>query len=1136
MSYVPLGILSAHSLDDSVITVDELIECAFEHRCPAVGLPERTHMYSLVNFYQKALKKGIKPLLGATLTLECPGGSLECILYCLNQQGFENLSKFISAYYKQKKTQKGLSLALLEQHPELLVLIRQGDFIAKEVYQDAIMTALKEKFGADNVFMALERYENDLKSLTLSYQALELAKAYNIPAVAVHQTFFLQKKDYEAQQIKYCIQQGQYFDDQQRTIKHYEYQYFYSYDQMRSLYQDCLQALDNTQLIAQKCTVTLDFSSVHLPKFSPDENLTLREMSENGLQDRFARGHLYFSDLQRYQKRLAIELEVIEKMGFAGYFLIVADFIQWAKVQEIPVGPGRGSGAGSLVAYVLKITDLDPLQYQLLFERFLNPERVSMPDFDIDFCMEKRDLVIEYVQKRYGVSNVSQIATFGTMAAKAVIRDVGRVLHHPYGFVDKIAKLVPLDIGITLKEALEQSSALKQLYRTDEVVKQLLDLALNLEGLPRNVGKHAGGVIIAPKPLENFCPLYNEPGAPWQPVSHLDKDDIEKIGLVKFDFLGLKTLTVINWTYQNNDFLKEETLSLDKLPLDCPKSFELLQNAQTTAVFQLESRGMKQLISKLQPDCFEDMIALVALFRPGPLQSGMVDDFIDRKHGRSAITYLHPSLEPILQPTYGVILYQEQVMQIAQVLAEYTLGQADLLRRAMGKKKPEEMAKQRKIFLQGCQDRGVETQCASDIFDLMEKFAGYGFNKSHSAAYALIAYQTLYLKTHCKSAFFAANMSADASVLEKVKNLIIDAQEHGIEVVAPDINRSFKQFRPLDNKTIIYGFIAIKGLGENVIDFIVNQREKDGPFLNFNDFMKRTAPLKIQRRTLELLAKSGVFDSFFSHRRMFVDHLIEKKIFEFYQRDLGQEMLFGFEEEKEEEYPVMDDYLWSEKLKNEMTLLGYSFSGELLDPFRCIKNKPYELLETRHSIVDKKEFLVMASPMRELTTGSGKKIVIFSFFDGKESLDILLGREKNEELIEHYCALQSLGLPLVAQVKKSVSSQSKKEYLNLEKLWTFDEYLGQAVQSSRLTLCSDQKKDRPLERFFQEFSQTDLPFELTITLKDPKTAMTVDYLKSNASVGTHQNSQKKQESFYAFLEKSYQLGLALEFIEACDQQ
>jgi DNA polymerase-3 subunit alpha len=645
MSYVPLGLLSAHSLDDSVITINSLVEYALKQGCPALGLAEKNHLFSMVNFYQKALKKGMKPLLGATLNVQVPGGDLECLFYCLNTQGFKNLSRFITSFYKQENNQRGLSLEALSDNPGLIVMIRQESFLAKEHYHAKIISLLKKKFSSHHVFMALERYEDNKKSYVLSQKALALSQSYEISAVAANKVFFLKKEDYQSQQIKYCIQQGQYFDDQKRVIKHYDFQYFYSYEQMQILFHDCPQVLDNTLLIAKKCTTILDFSSIHLPKFSSDENLTLNQMSTQGLKERENNGQLYFPDLERYEKRLHTELEVIEKMGFAGYFLIVADFIQWAKQEGIPVGPGRGSGAGSLIAFVLKITDLDPLQYQLLFERFLNPERVSMPDFDIDFCMEKRDLVIEYVQKRYGLNNVSQIATFGTMAAKAVIRDVGRVLHHPYGFVDKIAKLIPHDIGITLKEALEQSAPLKKLYQTDEVVKQLLDLSLNLEGLPRNVGKHAGGVIIAPRRLDDFCPLYNEPGLTWQPVAHLDKDDIEKIGLVKFDFLGLKTLTVINWTYKNNDLLQGELLSLEKLPLDCQKSFQLLKCAQTTAVFQLESRGMKQLIMKLQPDCFEDMIALVALFRPGPLQSGMVDDFIDRKHGRSKITYLHPLLE-----------------------------------------------------------------------------------------------------------------------------------------------------------------------------------------------------------------------------------------------------------------------------------------------------------------------------------------------------------------------------------------------------------------------------------------------------------------------------------------------------------
>ena len=554
-------------------------------------------------------------------------------------------------------------------------------------------------------------------------------------------------------------------------------------------------------------------------------------------------------------------------MGFAGYFLIVADFIRWAREHGVPVGPGRGSGAGSLVAYALRITDIEPLRYDLLFERFLNPERVSMPDFDVDFCMEGRDRVIDYVADKYGHDRVSQIITYGTMAAKAVVRDVGRVLGHPYGFVDRIAKLIPFELGITLEDAIVKEPELKRLCAEDEEVRNLLELARSLEGLTRNAGKHAGGVVIAPSMLTDFTPLYCEPGGA-NVITQFDKDDVEAAGLVKFDFLGLRTLTILDWavaTINSGRLSAGQTpLELGALPMDDAKTYALLKSCRTTAVFQLESRGMKDLIRRLQPDCFEDIIALVALFRPGPLQSGMVEDFINRKHGRNraAIDYLHPDLKPVLSATYGVILYQEQVMQIAQVLAGYTLGGADLLRRAMGKKKPEEMAKQRSVFLSGARQRGVDERLAAHIFDLMEKFAGYGFNKSHSAAYALLSYQTAYLKAHHAAAFMAAVLSADMDHTDKIVTLIDECAGIGLLVQPPDINTSVYAFAVADERTIRYGLGAIKGVGRSAVEAIIEQRERQGRFQSLTDLCRRIDLSRVNRRVLEALIRCGSLDGF----------------------------------------------------------------------------------------------------------------------------------------------------------------------------------------------------------------------------------------------------------------------------------
>jgi DNA polymerase-3 subunit alpha len=636
-------------------------------------------------------------------------------------------------------------------------------------------------------------------------------------------------------------------------------------------------------------------------------------------------------------------MDVIIDMGFPGYFLIVADFIQWSKDNDIPVGPGRGSGAGSLVAYVLGITDLDPLQYDLLFERFLNPERVSMPDFDVDFCMEGRDRVIEYVAERYGRERVSQIITYGTMAARAVIRDVGRVLGHPYGFVDRIAKQVPFEIGMTLEKALEDDDELARMYREDEEVESLIDLAQSLEGLARNAGKHAGGVVIAPSELTDFTPLYCEDGGA-NLVTQLDKDDVEAAGLVKFDFLGLKTLTIIDWAVQTvNDLDPELGLGISTIPMDDPGTFKLLQACRTIAVFQLESRGMRDLVKRMQPDQFDDLVALVALFRPGPLQSGMVDDFLTRKHdvNQADIDYLHPDLKTVLEPTYGVILYQEQVMQIAQVLAGYTLGGADLLRRAMGKKKAEEMAKQREVFLEGATTRGVALPTATRIFDLMEKFAGYGFNKSHSAAYALLAYQTAYLKAHHPAAFMAAVMSADLDHTDRLVMIKDDCRKSGLTLLVPSINKSLYLFSVDSDGAIVYGLGAIKSVGKAAVEAIVAEREANGAFRSLKEFCRRVDLEKVNRRALEAMIKSGAMDEFGLSRRQLVQGLpeaLKSADQEARAKAAGQNDMFGIAEQDETPEEVIQERQeeWNERefLANEKEALGLYLTGHPFDAVR----------------------------------------------------------------------------------------------------------------------------------------------------------------------------------------------------------
>ena len=671
--------------------------------------------------------------------------------------------------------------------------------------------------------------------------------------------------------------------DPARPRRYTKQQFLRTPQQMAELFAEAPAALANSVEIARRCSLVLKLGEARLPVFPVPEGSSpeqyLQQAAQQGLKTRVALpAQEPGGESERYAERLRQELAVICSMGFASYFLIVADFIDWARGNGVPVGPGRGSGAGSLVAYSLGITAIDPLRYDLLFERFLNPERVSMPDFDIDFCMVGRDRVIDYVAAKYGAERVSQIITYGTLAAKAVVRDVGRVLGHPYGMVDRIAKLVPFELEMTLDKALEREPELKRLYGDDEEVRTLIDMARSLEGLTRNAGKHAGGVVIAPSVLTDFAPLYCEPGG-THVVTQFDKDDVEAAGLVKFDFLGLRTLTVLDWAVHNINLERlragEPALDLARLPMDDATTLALLRSGRTTAVFQLESRGMKDLIRRLQPDCFEDIIALVALFRPGPLQSGMVEDFIARKHNRSdrPIDYLHPDLRQVLTPTYGVILYQEQVMQIAQILAGYTLGGADLLRRAMGKKKAEEMAKQRDVFISGAVARSVPRARAAYIFDLMEKFAGYGFNKSHSAAYALLSYQTAYLKAHYPAAFMAAVLSADMDRTDKVVTLIDDCALIGLKVLPPDVNSSAHSFAVADAATIRYGLGAIKGVGRTAVDALVEEREARGAYASLEDLCHRVDLARVNRRVLEALIRSGSCDTLAANRAVLMERL-----------------------------------------------------------------------------------------------------------------------------------------------------------------------------------------------------------------------------------------------------------------------
>ena len=810
MSFVHLRLHTEYSLVDSTIRIKQLMPAVEAGGMPAIAMTDQNNLFGMVKFYRAARGAGIKPIFGVDVLLvdeDDDNLTYHMILLCQNDAGYKNVTKLISRAYMegQKLGVPRVQRDWIKETSDGVILLsggREGD-VGHALLAGNTELAQARLNEWNSVFP--ERYYLELQRTGRTgedeylHAAVALAEANQIPVVATNDARFITKDDFESHEARVCINSGYTLDDNTRPKHYSEQQYLRSAEEMHELFADIPEAIQNTIEIAKRCNVELVLGKNYLPEFPIPDGMTEGEFfaqeSVKGLEERWPdifdedvlnNPEVFAEKRQEYDERLQVELDVINGMGFPGYFLIVADFIQWSKDNDIPVGPGRGSGAGSLVAYALKITDIDPLLYDLLFERFLNPERVSMPDFDIDFCMDKRDLVIDYVARTYGRDKVSQIITYGSMAAKAVVRDVGRILNHPYGFVDRIAKLIPFEIKMTLTKAMQQEPDLKELYDQDEEVQALMDLALKLEGLTRNAGKHAGGVLISPSTLVDFTPLYCEEGG-GSIVSQFDKDDVESVGLVKFDFLGLRNLTIIDWAVKSINELREtqgkDAIRIEDIPLDDKASFDLLRAAKTTAVFQLESHGMKELIKRLQPDVFEDIIALVALYRPGPLQSGMVDDFVNRKKGIAKVTYPHEDLEPILKPTYGVIVYQEQVMQIAQVLAGYSLGGADMLRRAMGKKKPEEMAKQRAIFMEGSGKNEVDATNATEIFDLMELFAEYGFNKSHSAAYALVSYQTIWLKAHYPAAFMAAVLSADMDNTEKVVTFVDDCRQLKLEVI-----------------------------------------------------------------------------------------------------------------------------------------------------------------------------------------------------------------------------------------------------------------------------------------------------------------------------------------------------------------
>ncbi len=886
--FIHLRLHTEFSLVDSIIRVKPLVKKLGELDMAACGVSDHHSFMGLIKFYKAAQGAGIKPICGTDLYLEAKDEESKpalITLIAMTEIGYRNITELISLSF-----QKGQILGVpyiktewLSDYSEDVIALSGAKYgeIGQALIggRDEDANSLTQQYMDifhDRFYIEIQRTGREYDERYL-HKAVALATEFSLPIVATNDVRFLEQAQFEVHEARVCIGEGRALDDPRREKRYTEQQNLKSSEEMVALFSDIPEAIENTVEIAKRCSFDIQLGKYFLPEYPIPEGMTedsfFEKISFEGLDERLKTIlDVTASDYERrkkeYYDRLEFEIKIILGMGFPGYFLIVMDFIQWAKDHDIPVGPGRGSGAGSLVAYSLKITDLDPLEYELLFERFLNPERVSMPDFDVDFCMENRDQVIGYVADHYGRDAVSQIITFGTMAAKAVVRDVARVQGKSYGLADKLSKMIPMDIGMTLSKAYEQEEIIRGFLAADSEGQEIWDMALQLEGITRNVGKHAGGVVIAPTKLTDFAPLYcDETGGGL--VTQFDKNDVEEAGLVKFDFLGLRTLTIIDWAVKminaQRENKGEEALDIAFIPLDDSPTFEMIKKAETTAVFQLESRGMKDLIKRLQPDSLEEMIALVALFRPGPLQSGMVDDFINRKHGRAQVAYpdakyQHESLKPILDPTYGVIVYQEQVMQIAQVLAGYTLGGADMLRRAMGKKKPEEMAKQRAVFQDGAASQGVDPELAIKIFDLVEKFAGYGFNKSHSAAYALVSYQTAWLKAHYPAHFMAATMSSDMDKTDKVVTFIEEVRNMGLILLPPDVNSGQFQFVVDDEDNIIYGLGAIKGLGEGPVESIIAARE-EGAFKDLFDFCARIDPRKVNKRALEALVRSGAFDN-----------------------------------------------------------------------------------------------------------------------------------------------------------------------------------------------------------------------------------------------------------------------------------
>lgn len=1012
-----------YSLLDGASPIGGLAKRAKQFGMPAVAMTDHGNMFAAVEFYQKMVAEGIKPIIGCEAYLLTEGshtvrttrqgsGFLSHItLLAKNHAGYQNLCRLSSIshlegfYYKPR-----IDKELLAAHSEGIVCLTgclAGE-LARHLRNDdeARATAaaewLMQTFGEEHVFFELMRHGIGAQD-HVNEGLIHLAQKFSRPVVATNDCHYCDGEHANAHDALLCIQTAKLLDDTSRMKMDTDEFYFKSGEQMLKQFSDIPEAVSNTLLVADMCNFEFDFNTYHFPKFDAPAEKTLddllREYSRAGLDELWSLivGKQDSDDhaalRAEYDERLELELECITNMGFSGYFLIVSDFIKYAKDEGIPVGPGRGSAAGSLVAYCLRITDVDPLPFKLFFERFLNPERVSMPDVDIDFCMRRRDEVIQYVQEKYG--NVGQIITFGKMKAKAVIRDVGRVMGLPYADADKMAKLIPNTLDITLKEALEQEPAINKWAKKDPQIAQLLETAQAIEGFPRHASTHAAGVVISDQPLSNFLPLYK--GSKGETVTQYDMKGVETIGLIKFDFLGLKTMTIL---YDAIDLIAENggpTYKLEEIPLDDDKVFEQLISGDTAGIFQLESSGMTDLVVRLKPSVFGDIVALVALFRPGPLGSGMVDDFINRKHGRTKIEYPLPQLESILKDTYGVILYQEQVMQIASILANYSLGEADILRRAMGKKKPEEMLKQKERFLSGAAENQLDPQKAEYIFDLMEKFSGYGFNKSHSVAYALISYHTAYFKTHYPTEYYAALLTNEMGNTDKILRYMNDAKNHDIEILPPAINDCDRNFRVVGKNQVCFGLAAVKNVGEGAIEAIVEARREGGPYKDLFEMCERMDSRKVNRRVIESLIKCGAFDGFGEERATLfanVEAAMESGSRRQKERDSGQESLFGgIAESQAVQYAAAEPWDESDMLAYEKEALGFYISGHPLAQYQqLLEQCNTHYTDTLHEAGDERAVQMggIVSTMREITTKRGDRMAFVALEDLRGTVEVVV--------------------------------------------------------------------------------------------------------------------------------------------------